>query len=85
MGRGGDLDVEPLPSSSDRSVKEVHNYQRASLGKFVWRMEDGSDALLVDSVGSSAYKKAQRGTCQGLGLARRGGSCIAIFYHWDIA
>jgi len=43
----------------DRSVEEVHNSQRASLGKFVWRMEDGSDALFDDCVGPSAYKNAQ--------------------------
>lgn len=46
----------------DKTASEVESSKRAALGKFVYRMNDGSDALYKDCVGPSAYKKAQ-GEC----------------------
>ena len=43
----------------DRSEEEWEYTQVASLGGFVWRHADRSDALYNDCVGPSAYNKAQ--------------------------
>jgi hypothetical protein len=43
----------------DRTEAENEETQRAALGKDVWRMTDGSDALYDDCVGPSCYKKGQ--------------------------
>ena len=46
----------------DKVESQAESSQRAALGKFVYRMDDGSDSLYKDCVGPSAYKKAQ-GEC----------------------
>jgi hypothetical protein len=78
----------------DRSTEEVHNSQRASLGKFVWRMEDGSDALFDDCVGPSSYKKAQGIPVKVWGLLAggqlhchilpKGQNMTGVYYAWLI-
>ena len=39
--------------------EDQHSKTRAALGQYVWRMEDGSDAMYEDCIGPSAYKKCQ--------------------------
>ena len=43
----------------DRTAAEVENSTRASLGKYVYRMEESADSLYADCVGPSSYKKSQ--------------------------
>lgn len=42
-----------------RGPAEFDSKQRATLGKFVWRMSTGKDGLHGDNVGGSLYAKAQ--------------------------
>ena len=46
----------------DKTEAQAESSSRASLGKFVYRMDDGTDSLYKDCVGPSSYKKAQ-GEC----------------------
>ena len=43
----------------DRTGGEHENSKRRALGTHVWRMQDGSDALFADCIGTSSYSKGQ--------------------------
>jgi hypothetical protein len=62
----------------DKDSGDVENSQRASLGKFVYRMDDGSDSLYKDCVGPSSYKKAQGECVRVWGLLIKGQLYITI-------
>ena len=62
----------------DRSSAEVQNAERLSLGKFVYRMADGSDALYKDCVGPSSYKKTQGSVVRVWGLLVNGTLHISV-------
>jgi len=62
----------------DRDHSDLENSQRASLGKFVYRMDDGSDSLYKDCAGPSSYKKAQGESVRVWGLLIKGQLHITI-------
>ena len=56
----------------DRTDAENEHTQRRALGPYVWRMSDGSDALWLDCVGPSSYKKGQGKPLKVWGLLAEG-------------
>ena len=59
-----------------RSDTEKASSRRRALGAMVWRMADGSDALLEDCIGPSSYSKGQ-----GLPVRVWGVLANGVFYY----
>ena len=78
----------------DKDRPAAESSARAALGKFVWRMEDGSDSLYEACVGPSAYKKSQGecvrvwglliGGCLHISILERGAVMNRWEYEWII-
>ena len=60
----------------DKDMPAAESSARAALGKFVWRMEDGTDSLYRQCVGPSSYKKSQGECVRVWGLLV--GGCLRI-------
>ena len=62
----------------DKTASQAESSKRAALGKFVYRMDDASDALYKDCVGPSTIKKSQGECVRVWGLLIRGRLYITI-------